>query len=49
MAKSFVDLKQDSHNTVEKLSAQLAKITGPTASNDDDRFWVPSVDKSGNG
>jgi hypothetical protein len=49
MVDSFLDLKQDSRNTVEKLSAQLAKITGPTASNDDEKFWVPSVDKTGNG
>jgi hypothetical protein len=49
MIKSLLDLKQHSGNTVEKLSAQLAKVIGPTTSNSDDRFWVPSVDKSGNG
>jgi gp32-like DNA binding protein len=49
MAKSFLDLKQNTPKSLEKISEQLAKVIAPTFANDDDRFWTPEVDKSGNG
>jgi hypothetical protein len=30
MAKSFLDLKQDSGKSLEKISEQLAKVIAPT-------------------
>lgn len=49
MAKTVGDLKKNRKNSLEKLSEQLAKITTPAYSNDNDRFWYPNVGKDGNG
>ena len=48
-AQLFSDLKQNSGKSLEYISEQLAKVIAPTFANDDDRFWTPEVDKSGNG
>ena len=36
-------------NSLEKLSAELAKMTQTAESSKDDRMWYPNVDKAGNG
>lgn len=36
-------------NSLEKLSAELAKLNQTGESSKDDRFWYPNVDKAGNG
>jgi hypothetical protein len=46
---NFANLKKNSSRDLEKLSEQLAKITAPSFNSDDDRFWYPETDKSGNG
>jgi len=48
---SFADLKRQSANSFDKLNQALSKLNTTTQSNsnDDDRFWKPSVDKAGNG
>jgi len=44
---SFQNLKRGSD--FEKLKKQIETINQPQGDKDDDRFWVPVVDKSGNG
>lgn len=47
---SFRDLKQNKKETLEKLSAKIAKITSNGGDFEADaRFWYPEVDKFGNG
>ena len=46
---NFANLKKNSSRDLEKLSEQLAKVTAPSFNSDDDRFWYPETDKSGNG
>ena len=48
---SFANLKQ-SRGNFDKLTKELEKVTSPTTnqnSSNDDRFWKPELDKSGNG
>jgi len=46
----FSSLKNRSgKNSLEKLSAELAKLNQNQESSKDDRFWYPNVDKAGNG
>ena len=46
----FSSLKNRSgKNSLEKLSAELAKLNQTQESSKDDRFWYPNVDKAGNG
>ena len=45
---SFKDLKKKS-GSFEKLQAELEKVNNPVTSFNDDRFWKPELDKSGNG
>lgn len=46
----FSSLKNRSgKNSLEKLSAELAKLNQNQESSKDDRFWYPTVDKAGNG
>ena len=47
---SFATLKQSS-GKFDKLQAELEKLNNPVNTNnfDDDRFWKPELDKTGNG
>jgi hypothetical protein len=46
----FATLKRSSRNELNKLTEQLKKLnTNEAASSNDDRFWYPDVDKTGNG
>ena len=48
---SFADLKR-SRGNFDKLTKELEKVTQPTTNNnssDDNRFWKPELDKTGNG
>jgi len=50
MATSFAALKKSRSNSLSKLVTETAKINAPSeGSNEDNRFWTPSVDKAGNG
>jgi hypothetical protein len=50
MATSFAALKKSRSSSLSKLVTETAKINAPAeGSNDDNRFWTPSVDKAGNG
>lgn len=52
MADTFAALRKSSKNQLEKIGAELQKLSTPQANNgsqDDGRFWKPEVDKSGNG
>jgi len=49
MAKNFSDLKKNAKSSLEKLSEQLSKVTTPSYTSVDERFWYPERDKSGNG
>ena len=48
---SFANLKL-SRGNFDKLTKELEKVTSPTTnqnSSNDDRFWKPELDKTGNG
>lgn len=52
MTNSFAALKRSSQTDLQKLSAEIEKVSNPTAksnSYEDDRLWKPTVDKAGNG
>ena len=50
MAQSFAALKKSRSSSLSKLVTETAKINAPSeGSNEDNRFWTPSVDKAGNG
>jgi hypothetical protein len=52
MTTSFDSLKQNRKSSFDKLTSELNKLNQNTTernSSDDDRFWKPEVDKSGNG
>lgn len=50
MAESFSALKNSRKSNLAKLQKEADKINNPqTASNQDDRFWKPELDKSGSG
>ena len=51
MATSFSQLKKKSHrqSQIEKLTSEVTKLQSSGTPQDDDRFWKPEVDKSGNG
>lgn len=46
---SFKDLKRNSSKSLENLTAEINKVSGEKFSNNDDRYWQPTVDKFGNG
>jgi len=46
---SFADLKKGRQNNLEKLTQELQKMTTNSSSGNDDRFWQPTADKTGNG
>ena len=50
MATSFAALKKSRSSSLSKLVTETAKINAPAeGSNEDNRFWTPTVDKAGNG
>ena len=50
MATSFAALKKSRSSSLSKLVTETAKINTPAeGSNEDNRFWTPTVDKAGNG
>jgi len=46
---SFDKLKANRQSAIDKLVKAAEKVGGATKSYGDDRFWSPTVDKSGNG
>ena len=47
---SFADMKKKRGDKLQSLLKETAKINAPTkGQGDDDRFWRPELDKSGNG
>ena len=50
MNESFSALKRQRTSSLERLTKEINKLANKeTASNEDDRFWQPEVDKAGNG
>ena len=50
MSFSFSELKKSRQSSLESLTKELTKLqTGPQGSDEDNRFWTPTVDKAGNG
>lgn len=50
MADSFASLKRSRETSLDRLTKEVQKITtNKTSKAEDDRFWQPEVDKSGNG
>ena len=50
MNESFSALKRQRTSSLERLTKEINKLANKeTASNEDDRFWQPEVDKVGNG
>lgn len=50
MSTSFAALKQQRQSSLDALTKELTKLNAPAAGSDEDnRFWKPSVDKAGNG
>lgn len=49
MSESFAALKRSRDNSMERLTKELDKFANQTKRQEDDRFWKPEVDKSGNG
>ena len=45
---SFAAMKKNRQSQIDKLSGELSKLNQSTP-RDDDGFWKPEVDKSGNG
>ena len=45
---SFATMKKNRQSQIDKLSGELSKLNQSTP-RDDDGFWKPEVDKSGNG
>lgn len=46
---SFAALKRNRQSQFEKLNGELQKLNSPSERKEDNRFWKPEVDKSGNG
>lgn len=46
---SFAALKRSSNSSMDRLIKELDKFSNKSSSSEDDRFWKPEVDKSGNG
>jgi len=52
MANSFADLKRSGNKDLERLTAEISKLSDKNEgkkSYEDTRFWKPTVDKVGNG
>jgi hypothetical protein len=46
---SFASLKRSSKSSLEKLTQEVSKLNKKFDNGDDEKFWKPEVDKSGNG
>jgi len=46
---SFATLKKNSQGQLEKLTAELSKLNSSPQNREQDDYWKPEVDKSGNG
>ena len=47
---SFANLKRSSGSSIEKLSKAVESMNSSSSYNDDeDKYWKPEVDKTGNG
>ena len=46
---SFVTLKKNRQNELEKLTSELSKLNSSPQNREQDDYWKPEVDKSGNG
>lgn len=46
---TFSALKQNRQENLDKMIKELDKLNSPQNSNEDKRFWTPTVDKDGNG
>lgn len=50
MSFSFAEMKKSRQSTLENLTKELTKLqTNAGGSDEDNRFWQPTVDKAGNG
>jgi hypothetical protein len=50
MAQTFAELKKNRKSNFADLTKRVEKIASPTRESfGDDRFWSPTIDKSGNG
>ena len=49
MSKSFADLKKSRESSFKQLADTLQKANAKTYESDNENFWYPAVDKSGNG
>lgn len=49
MAKTFAQLKKERADQLAALTGKLKEASGQTFSDNDDRYWQPTVDKEGNG
>ena len=49
MSQSFAELKRSSQSSLDALLKETNKLTTNTQKGQDERFWQPAVDSSGNG
>lgn len=49
MSTSFAALKKSRQSSLETLTKELTKLNTQQNSDEDNRFWKPTVDKAGNG
>lgn len=49
MANSLSELKKNRKNRFDDLKDKVENLDNNKGGNNDDRFWYPDVDKSGNG
>ena len=49
MSQSFAELKRSSQSSLDALLKETNKLTSSTQKGQDERFWQPAVDSSGNG
>lgn len=50
MANAFMELKRSRDKQASRLTEEFKKVSNPAGSKkEDDRFWSPTVDKTGNG
>lgn len=49
MSLSFAEMKKSRQATLDTLTKELTKLQTSGSSDEDNRFWQPTVDKAGNG
>lgn len=49
MSLSFAEMKKSRQATLDSLTKELTKLQTSGSSDEDNRFWQPTVDKAGNG